>query len=133
MEAEKSSWKRADKIVFIEYSSNKPGQHFMTVMKNVDGKRRIIGRIFREYDPENKKTVYTARDWAGNPVFQDIPDLTSLKKSFIEHSKTLALTIPKDPARQKETELSEEEDRRLDLKEIREQKTGKEQERKLER
>ena len=122
-----------DKTVFVEYSSNKPGQHFITVIKTVDGKRRIIGRIFREYDKENKKASYVARDWSGTQVFQDIPDLPSIKKNFIEHGKTFAMTLPVNPNHEQEKELDEDTQREIELKEIRERKADKEQERGIEK
>lgn len=115
-----------NKTVFIEYSSNAPGQHFMTVMGYVNGQRRIIGKIFKEYDTENKKMVYTAKDASNNSVFSEVPDLMTLKKRFIEHNQTLTQFIPKG-TEQKETELPELEDRENDLKQIREQKTEKNQ------
>ena len=123
--------KTFNKIVFVEYSYNKPGQHFITVMKTVDGKRKIIGRIFREYDKENKKMNFTAVDWSGTQVFSDAKDLIQIKKQFIEHAHTLAMNIPKNPVHQKNEELIE--DRKEDLLEIREQKTTKTQERGVQR
>ena len=42
------------------------GQHFMTAVQTVDHQRIIIGRIFREYNPEIKKTYYHAYDFDGN-------------------------------------------------------------------
>ena len=84
METQKS------KTVFIEYSSSEPGQHFMTVVQTQDHKRIIIGRIYREYDKETKKSKYHAKDFAGNQVFADITDLYALKKGFIENGKNLA-------------------------------------------
>lgn len=115
-----------NKTVFIEYSSNAPGQHFMTVMGYVNGQRRIIGKIFKEYDTENKKMVYTAKDASNNSVFSEVPDLMTLKKRFIEHNHTLTQFIPKG-TEHKETELPELEERENDLKQIREQKTEKNQ------
>ena len=84
METQKS------KTVFIEYSSSEPGQHVMTVVQTQDHKRIIIGRIYREYDKETKKSKYHAKDFAGNQVFADITDLYALKKGFIENGKNLA-------------------------------------------
>ena len=119
-----------NKTVFIEYSSAKAGQHFMTVMITVDGKRRVIGRIYRVYDKENKKMTYAARDWAGAPIFQDIKDLPTLKKQFIEHGKNLTLTLPKDPNKVIE---KEEEERETEINEIRERNADREQELGMER
>jgi len=91
---------RKGKTVFVEYSSSEKGQHFMTVIQNVDHKRIIIGRIFRDYDSNNKKTQYRAVDWAGNQVFVDTKDLSALKKNFIECGKQMAMDVPKMPIRQ---------------------------------
>ena len=121
-----------NKTVFIEYSSNAPGQHFMTVMGYVNGQRRIIGKIFKEYDTENKKMVYNAINANNNSVFSEVPDLMTLKKRFIEHNQTLTQFIPKE-TEHRETELPELEERENDLKQIREQKADKQQERKPER
>lgn len=85
------------KIVFIEYSTARRGQHFMTVVNVSKGKRQIIGRIFRKYDAEKKKMFYTAKDWMGNDVFVDTHDLYALKQNFIECGKTMAMTIPAGP------------------------------------
>jgi hypothetical protein len=100
-------------------------------MKTVDGKRRIIGRIYKEYDTENKKMNYTAKDWAGNQVFVDAKDLMTIKKQFVEHAHTLELTIPKIGAYEKEKELKE--DREMDLQELRENKASKQREHGMER
>jgi len=121
---------KKSKTVFIEYSSSAKGQHFITVMQNTDGQRQIIGRIFREYDEENKKPRYRAEDWAGNAVFVDIKELPELKKKFIEHGKNLAMIIPKNPVRQmhKDREgypFSKNNQRGKEIKQIREKKTTK--------
>ncbi len=85
---------QTSKTVFIEYSSYTKGQHFMTVVQTQDHKRIIIGRVYREYDKENKKSHYYATDFAGNPIFKDAKGLTELKQNFIEYGKTMAQTIP---------------------------------------
>lgn len=116
------------KTVFVEYSSSEKGQHFMTVIQNVDHNRIIIGRIFRDYNSDNKKTQYRAVDWAGNQVFIDTKDISTLKKKFIENGKTMAMTIPKNPIRQVQNGRMPSPDKpyRLhELKRIREPKTEK--------
>ena len=85
------------KTVFIEYSSAEKGQHFMTVVQTQDHKRIIIGRIYREYDNEKKKTQYRATDFQGNQVFVDYKDIYTLKKKFIEYGQSLAMAIPSIP------------------------------------
>ena len=117
-----------DKTVFIEYSSSERGQHFMTVIHIDDGKRTIIGRVFRSYDKEAKKTTYLAQDAMGNQVFNDTKDLTTLKKNFIEHGKTLAMILPRIPKREKQPvrqNLPMNTNRGSDLKSIRERNTPK--------
>jgi hypothetical protein len=120
-----------NKTVFIEYSSAKAGQHFMTVMQTVDGKRRIIGRIYRVYDKENKRTTYTAIDWSGTPIFQDYNDLPTLKKQFIKYGKNLTLILPEDPS--KAFKKDEEFERETEVREIRKKNVDREQERGIER
>jgi hypothetical protein len=85
---------KTSKTVFIEYSTFRKGQHFMTVVNVEKGKRQIIGRIFKVYDKENEKYIYYAKDSMGNDVFVDTKDLYALKKNFIECGKTMAMSIP---------------------------------------
>ena len=85
------------KTVFIEYSTFRKGQHFMTVVHVEKGKRQIIGRIFKVYDKEKEKFSYYAKDWAGNDVFVDTKDIYALKKNFIECGKTMVMSIPAGP------------------------------------
>lgn len=117
---------KTNKTVFIEYSTARKNQHFMTVVQVVDGKRIIIGRIFREYDAEKKKTFYTAKAWEGSDIFFDTHELTALKKKFIEHGKGLAMAIPKDTVSKdrKDFPLNSEKTSRKPAKE----KTGREKE-----
>jgi hypothetical protein len=84
-----------NKTVFVEYSSADKGQHFMTVMYVEDGKRKIIGRIYKEYDPEIKKYTCRAQDWSGTPVFVDYKRISELKTKFINHGKSMADKIPR--------------------------------------
>jgi len=119
------------KTIFIEYSSAKTGQHFMTVMQKADGKRRIIGRIYRAYDKENKRTTYIAVDWSGTPIFQDYNDLPTLKKQFVKYGKNLTLTLPPDPS--KAIEKDEELERESEIGEIIKRITDKEQVKGMER
>jgi hypothetical protein len=125
-----------DKTVFIEYSSSEKGQHFMTVIQIENGKRKIIGRVYREYDKENKKVNYLATDWAGNQIFKDTRDLPGLKKKFIESGKYLAVPITKSPKleKQEKTEPSPENTKREnEVKQIRERNTEKEKGKEIER
>lgn len=127
-----------DKTVFIEYSSSEKGQHFMTVVQVTNGNRQIIGRIYREYNKENKKTNYHAVDWAGNPVFVDFKELSVLKQKFIENGKQMTMLIPQNPNHRFQDQKDKEPyigkvNRDKQIKQVREQKTtkkakGKEQE-----
>ena len=123
------------KTVFIEYSTAEKGQHFMTVMQNEQGKRQIIGRVFREYDKENKKMNYTAKDWAGNEIFADTKDLYAIKKKFTENGKLMAQKIPTWTTHKEEEEVvkhfPESEERTNEVKEIRERKTSKDKEQEI--
>ena len=128
---------KKDQTVFIEYSSTEKGQHFMTVMQNGNGQRKIIARVFREYNQENKKTKYIAKDHQGNQIFADIPDLMSLKKKFVENGKQMAYAIPDNPnhqhlkdSDQPDTEYPEREE---ELKQVRTKKSDKDKEQEIER
>jgi hypothetical protein len=88
---------KTNKTVFIEYSTSRKGQHFMTIVQVYNGKRVIIGRMFRTYDEGEKKTIYRATDWAGTPIFTDIKDLSTLKKKYIECGVQLAQIVPNIP------------------------------------
>jgi len=119
------------KTVFVEYSSHKPGQHFMTVMQTKDHKRIIIGRIYRAYDSETKKTKYIATDVVGNQIFGDINDLSELKKNYIENGERLAGLAPVmlNKGTLNEQRPNNQEDERYDeMKSIREKKSAKVQE-----
>ncbi len=78
------------KTVFIEYSSARKGQHFMTVVQTMNHERVIIGRIFREYDPHTKQSKYFANDFTGTQVFYNVSDLAELKNRFKNSGKNLA-------------------------------------------
>ncbi|RPH33012.1 MAG: hypothetical protein EHM93_06780 [Bacteroidales bacterium] len=117
------------KTVFVEYSTADKGQHFMTVVQNKDHHRIIIGRIYKEYDKENKKYEYFATDFANNQVFADYKDLHAIKKQFIEHGDNLAYAVPVNPNRPRHSErlISPQRDERAtDLKGIRDKKSSKE-------
>jgi nicotinamide mononucleotide adenylyltransferase len=117
-----------EKTVFIEYSTNKPEQHFMTIVQTKDHQRIIIGRVFREYNAETKKTIYHATDYEGNKIFADIHDLSALKKKFIEHGQSLANTVPNPRAYARQNKpfvFSQKPERVNAIKELRDQKTEK--------
>ena len=125
------------KTVFIEYSTAEKGQHFMTVINYADGKRKIVGRIFSEYDKEKKQMNYTATDWAGNQIFADTEKLYDLKNKFIERGKALAQFTPQQEPTQEEEEMAkhfpESEERGDEVKEIRERKAERTKEQGIER
>ncbi|MFH2141269.1 MAG: hypothetical protein ABIJ97_02515 [Bacteroidota bacterium] len=134
------------KTVFIEYSTFRKGQHFMTVVHVEKGKRQIIGRIFKVYDKEKEKNIYYAKDSMGNDVFVDTKELYALKKQFKECGKSMAMSIPAGPnpkehddfpySKKTGTKQSKEKSsREKDLKELRQRNsptTEKEQETKNE-
>lgn len=78
------------KTVFIEYSSARKGQHFMTVVQTINHDRVIIGRIYREYEPKTQKSKYMACDFEGNQIFFDTHDLNELKNKFKKSGRFLA-------------------------------------------
>jgi len=124
----KAMFEKKDKTIFIEYSNSSRGQHFMTVVQVTDGQKQIIGRIYRSYNQETKKTNYRAEDWMGNRVFVDIKDLSALKQNFKENGKNLAMIIPKNPNRQAQKEqiiLPVKSNRVNQIKQIREKKSTK--------
>ena len=117
------------KTVFVEYSTANKGQHFITVVQNVDHKRIIIGRIYREYNSETKQTTYRATDFAGNQVFVDHKELYVLKKQFVEHGDTLAMTAQTMQSQTRQTgrmPFSQKEERKTEVKNLREKKPAKE-------
>jgi hypothetical protein len=102
------------KTVFVEYSSNATGQHFMTIMQHEGGRRIVIGRISRLYDKTDNKMLYRAVDASGGHIFPETPDLYTLKKQFIEHGHNLAMAVKIEP--------KQVEGREAKLKDIREEK-----------
>lgn len=120
---------KKSKTVFIEYSSYNKGQHFMTVVQTQDHKRIIIGRVYKEYDKENKKTKYYATDFEGNQVFKDTTELYVLKQKFIEYGPSMAIVIPSMPGKSKQSSglvIPQKAERKLDLEKIRDKRSSKE-------
>lgn len=118
------------KTVFIEYSSARQGQHFMTVVQTMNHERVIVGRIYRDYNPETKKTYYRAYDFAGNQVFVNCFDISELKNKFKKSGKFLAEVslATRKQARQVNLKLPNDQkvSRINDIKSIRDKKTDKE-------
>jgi len=122
------------KTVFVEYSSYEKGQHFMTVVQTKDHKRIIIGRIYKVYDKENKKTKYLATDFAGNQIFKDTNELTTLKQKFIENGQNLVMLVPSLPSKTRQSNglvFSQKAERKQDLEKIRDKKSSKEKTREV--
>lgn len=78
------------KTVFVEYSYARKGQHFMTVVQNLDLRRVIIGRIYRDYDPSTKRSTYRAYDYEGNQVFDPTASIEDLKTRFKKSGRYMA-------------------------------------------
>ena len=102
-------------IMFLKYGSNEKGQHFETVIQRMpDGKKEVIARVFKEWDVENKKTKYIARDISGKEIFSG-HNLYALEKEFIEKAKAEKAVEEKNvpeltqenPKNEKENELKE--------------------------
>jgi hypothetical protein len=114
-------------LVLNEYPkifSSKDG-HYTTITQSIDGKRKVAGRIFRDYDPKTKKMTYVAKDHAGNILFPQAKDLYELKKLFTEHAKALAMAIPENSKEVKDKELDKT-DRTEGLKALRDEESKKE-------
>jgi hypothetical protein len=120
------------KTVFIEYSTAEKGQHFMTVVQTMNHKRVIIGRIYRDYNPETKKTYYRAYDFQGTQIFGNGFDITELKNKFKKNGKFMAdMSIAtRNQARQASIKIPNEQktSRVNDINSIRDKKAGKEKE-----
>lgn len=128
---------KKEKTIFIEYSTSEIGQHFMTIIQFVNGQRKIIGRVYRQYDKENNKTKYLATDHTGSPIFLDTAGLTDLKREFVEKGKDMAYAIPDNPNYQHLKDMDQPDsdyaEREKELKEIREKKSEKDKEQGIER
>jgi hypothetical protein len=83
----------AEQLVFIKYSTAKKGQHIETVMGKENGRRKILARIFPEYDPIEKKMKYKAKDREGKEIFPEAISLYELERKFIERAKQLAQEV----------------------------------------
>jgi hypothetical protein len=124
METKNNFWN----IEFREYAKNKRGQHFMTIIVHLKGRNVITGYMYREYDKESGKMIYTAKDSNGNPVFEDIKDKYKIMNGFKESGKALAEIEPIKPqidtSRDTENPSSERATNRAEeLRELREGKT----------
>lgn len=120
------------KTVFIEYSSARQGQHFMTVVQTVDHERVIVGRIYRDYNPEIKKTYYRAYDFNGDQIFGNGYDISELKNKFKRSGKFMAdiVLATRRVSRQEKVRfpINQKNTRENDIKSIRDKKTDKEKE-----
>ncbi len=109
------------RIVFTEYAYAKQGQHFMTVATRVDGKKVFMGKVFKTYNQDANKYIYTAVDREGKAIFEPTEKLYELKNQFIQNEKILA---PETPQNQVEKE-SIGESRVGELKNVRSSKKDK--------
>lgn len=119
------------RTTFVEYDkTDELHPYFMTVMQNMDGKRKIAAHIYREYDKENKKWKFTAKDREGKEIFPADFNLFALKKKFIEAAKekvrafTQSLAPEKFPQSQEpeKDRVIEQMQRENELKEMRNEK-----------
>jgi len=116
------------KTVFIEYSSSRPGQHFMTVIQTMNHQRVIIGRIYRDFDQANKKTIYKAYDFNGDQIFPNGIDLNDLKSRFKRSGKMLAEMVMTHQQGRQVKSLAQGDSnstRKQEIKTIRDSKTDK--------
>jgi hypothetical protein len=79
------------KVMFIEYTEWKKGQHAISAIIKGPGERhgRVAARIFIDFAGEPKKAIYTARDNEGNNLYPPTEKLWELKKTIKENAKTL--------------------------------------------
>jgi hypothetical protein len=129
----KTNQDQKNDLVINEYPkifSSKDG-HYISVNQAIDGKRKVAGKIFRDYDPKTKKMTFVAKDHAGNVLFPEAKDLYELKKLFTEHAKALVMAIPENSKDVKGKELDKTE-RVEGLNDLRDQKSEKEKDKGIE-
>lgn len=116
------------KTVFIDFSLTEKGQHFKTVVQEYDDHHRItIGRIYLEFDKKSKKCRFSATDFDNNPIFEDYEDLYTIRKMFIKHGESLAMSVPVNPNRAGKSERLawfQKDERTADLKGVRDRKSS---------
>ena len=116
-----------NQTVFIEYGYARKGQHIVTVVQRMNYQKHIIGRIYKEYNPEIKRTYYQAYDFLGNQIFFNTNEIGDLKNKFkkngmllaegkLAHEKTQRRENAKFPINQKPARAN-------DLKNIRDNKS----------
>lgn len=97
------------KTIFMEYSTWKKGQHFITVLQTLPEhqKKVVIARISMIRDTEGK-VLYSAMRPDGKTVITQNHDRVALKKHLAEFGPTYAsqelerLSVGKDEAKSKE-------------------------------
>ena len=71
-------------VKFLEYTYWGKGKHFISVLvKSPEMKKEeVLARIYLDYDKEQKKSTYYAKDFWGMDVLQKTNNLIELKKEF---------------------------------------------------
>ncbi|TAL60527.1 MAG: hypothetical protein EPN85_07030 [Bacteroidetes bacterium] len=83
------------KVVLMEYLSAGKGQHSYTVLyRNDDGSKQLLGRIYREYNPDMKRNIYSIKDPQGNLLFDSTENLYQLKKEIKAKAEEIVKSIP---------------------------------------
>lgn len=139
------------KTIFIEYSSAKSGQHFITVLQTLPGqnKKVLIGRVYAA--KVHDQIIYTAKSADGKLVLAVSEHLSEVKKGFKKNGAELALkeiskaeisvqdetpgaqAIGEQSAEQKTPQKHKQKTSEQEIREIRENKTGKGQDKSITR
>src|ERR1035437_5649730 len=77
---------RSVRTVFITNTSAKSNQPFMEVKHGED----IIGCVCKEWDSRRQTEKYSARDFNGNPIFENESNIDSLETNFIINAESLS-------------------------------------------
>lgn len=83
------------RMMFLEYDYFRKGQHFISVLVKTPETKlpKVVARIFREFNPELKKTIYTAKNSLGENLFSPTENLYLLKKDLKENVQQLAQEV----------------------------------------
>ena len=122
---------------FTEYGTSSKGLYFMKIEQRTEKDGwTITGFIDRVYDKEKKKYIYQAKDSVGNRIYADFNDLFILKNKFKENRKNLVdnaklaqlSRIPKQQNKAQDKAITNQKgaERLNAIKNVREQKFGKE-------
>jgi hypothetical protein len=95
-------WPEPPKLGFLEYSSHRHDQHWITVLL-IKPKRQVIGLVYRKYDEDFHKEFYQATDAKGRAMFGKTNDLQFIKDCFMSYAKSIDFTRAKSNDEQAKT------------------------------